>query len=130
MTDAKPTTKKLLVTFNPSNPDAGAGDFVVPVSEDGRVFFIGMRSKKRSELGRMVYVGKDVTVNDLFAKLVDSGRKVPSVEQTVKMLTDYVVMLQEHKVGNIISVEANAASAGFGLTKVANTPAGATKLAE
>jgi hypothetical protein len=130
MTDAKPTTKTLLVTFNPSNPDAGAGDFVVPVLEDGRVFFVGMRSKKPSELGRMVYVGKDVTVNDLFAKLVDSGRKVPSVEQTLKMLTAYVVMLQEHKVGNILSVEANAASVGFGLTKVANTPAGATKLTE
>ena len=41
-----------------------------------------------------------VTAYDvLFAKLVDSGRKIPSVEQTVKMLTDYVVMLQEHKIG-------------------------------
>ncbi len=127
---AKPTPKKLLVTFDPSDPDTGAGDFIVPISEDGRVIFIGMRSEKPSTLARMVYVGKDITVNDLFAKLVDSGRKIANVEQTVKILTDYVVMLQEYKIGNIVSVEASAAPDGFGITKIANTSIGATKPAE
>jgi hypothetical protein len=127
MAKTTPTTKKLLVAFDPSDPDAGAGDFVVPVSEEGQISFVGLRSKKPSALGRMVYVGKDITVNDLFAKLVDSGRKIPSVNQTIKMLTDYVITLQEHKIGNILSVETTAPPDGFQLTKVANTPSGSRK---
>lgn len=124
------TTKKLLVAFDPSDSGGGAGDFVVPVPETGRVSFVGLRSRRLSVYGRMVYVGKDITVNDLFARLVDSGRKIPSVEQTVRMLQDYVVSLQQHKIGNIVSVETTCPPDGFRLIKIANTPSGAVKIFE
>ncbi len=128
MTEKNPTTKKLLVTFDQAKPDGGAGDFLVPVREEGRPRFVGLRSGKAADLGRMVFVGKEVTVNDLFAKLVDSGHKVGSVDQTVGMLGDYLEMLQEHKIGNVIEIQAVAGGTSrFRLVKVANTPSGAMK---
>jgi hypothetical protein len=126
--NAKTTTKKILVAFDPSHPDAGRGDFLAPVSGDERIFFVGLRSRSPSDLGLLVYVGKEVPVNDLFAKLVDSGRKIASVDQTVKMLSEYLTMLQEFKIGNVMSIEPDAAEPNaFRLVKIANTPSGATK---
>lgn len=127
MTTSPPkTTKKLLVAFDPSRANAAAGDFVVPVLEADAASFFGLRSKKSSALGVMVYVGREVTVNDLFAKLVDTGRTVPNVDQTVTMLADYVSQLEEHKIGNVVAIEAAAEeSCGFRLKRVANTPSGA-----
>jgi hypothetical protein len=79
----------------------------------------------------MVFVGSEVTVNELFAKLVDSGSKIPDVENTVKMLTEYVAQLQEYKIGNVLSMESvSGGRYGFRLTKVANTPSGAVKTIE
>ncbi len=79
----------------------------------------------------MVYVGKEITVNDLFAKLVDSGRKIASVDQAMKMLSEYLAMLQAHKIGNVMSIEPDAAEPNaFRLVKVANTPSGAIKAKE
>ena len=73
----------------------------------------------------MVYIGRDVTVNDLFAKLVDTGRKVPDVDRTVSMLADFVSRLEEHKVGNVVAIEDAAEEPfGFRLKRVANTPSG------
>ena len=121
------TTKKLLVAFDPSEAAAAAGDFVVPVPEANTVAFFGLRSRKASTLGVMVYVGKEVTVNDLFAKLVDTGRKIPNVDLTVSMLADFVSRLDEHKIGNVVAIETTAEEpCGFRLIRIANTPSGAT----
>lgn len=119
------TTKKLLVTFDPLRAGAAAGDFVVPVVEADAATFWGLRSKKSSELSVMVYVGRAVTVNDLFARLVDTGSKIPDVQQTLSLLTDYITRLQDHKIGNVMAIEAAADEpCGFRLKRVANTPSG------
>jgi hypothetical protein len=66
-------------------------------------------------------------VNDVFAKVVDSGRKMASVDQTVKMIGDYLTMLQEHKIGNIVGLEeAPDSPEGFRLVRLANSPSGAS----
>jgi hypothetical protein len=120
-------TKKILVAFDPARPKAQSGDFAIPVIVDGRVQLVGLRSGTTLSLGMMVYLGKEITVNDVFAKLVDSGRKVPSVDQTVKMIGDYLAMLQGHKIGNVIKLEsAPDLPEGFRLTRVASSPSGAT----
>lgn len=120
------TTKKLLVAFDPARTNAAAGDFVVPVLDADSASFFGLRSKKSSTLSVLVYIGKEVTVNDLFAKLVDTGRKIPDVDQAVNILTAYMAQLEGHKIGNVMAIEAAAeAPGGFILKKIANTPSGA-----
>ena len=121
------TTKKLLVAFDPSRADIATSDFVVPILGPEGVEFFGLRSRKAAKLGRMVYVGREVTVNDLFAKLVDTGRKIPDVEQTLDMLTALVSRLAEYKIGNVLSIEsATDEPGGFRLKRIANTPSGAS----
>lgn len=115
------TTKKLLVAFDPKKPDQRASDFLVVVLDDTQPKLLGVRSKKPAVSGLMVYLGKEITANDLFAKLVDTGRKIESVEQTLCALENYIQKLQEFRIGNLLSVEADAAS-GFKLVKLADSP--------
>ena len=70
MSTAKITTKKLLVAFDPSNPDARSSDFLAPINDSSGLFLFGLKSKKSHTQGMMVYLGKDITVNDVAAKLV------------------------------------------------------------
>lgn len=119
------TTKKLLVAFDTSNPNATSSDFLMPVVDEGSPQFIGVKSCKPADLGMMVYIGRDVTTNDLFAKLVDTGMKVASVDRTIKGIEAYLRMLQDYKIGNILSVKASTEACGFQLEKVANSPSDA-----
>lgn len=119
-------TKKILVAFDPARPKAQSGDFAVPISVEGTVRLVGLSSGKPVSQGMMVFLGREITANDVFAKLVDTGRKIASVDQTVKMIGDYLAMLQEHKIGNIVALEAAPDSPeGFRLVKLANSPSGA-----
>jgi hypothetical protein len=94
----------------------------VPVLEDGSPRFVGVKSCKPTDLGMMVYVGRDVTMNDLFAKLVDTGRKIEDVDGTVKRIEAYLRMLQDQKIGDILAVEASPAEAcGLQLKTVTNS---------
>lgn len=119
-------TKKILVAFDPARPQSRSSDFAVPVAGPGGVQLVGIQSGKPVAQGVMVFLGREVAVNDVFARLVDSGRRIESVDATVKLLGDYLTMLQEHKIGNVIALEpVEGEGAGFRLTKVANTPSGA-----
>jgi hypothetical protein len=122
------TTKKLLVSYDPDKKEGRRSDFVVPIVQGDEVVFFGLHSKIVDTLGVMVFVGTEVGVSDLFAKLVDTGRVIPSVDQTVKTLTNYIAQLKEHKIGNVLAIERDPEKiGGFRLSKLSNTPWGATK---
>jgi hypothetical protein len=123
MTEVKTSTKKLLVAYDQSKAVPRSGDFLAPINDSTGLFLFGLRSKKPSEQGLMVYVGREVTVNDVFAKLVDSGRRIQNVSQTLTCLEAYIQMLQEYRIGNILGVEpCSDTPCGFRLRKVANSP--------
>ena len=88
-------TKKLLVAFDPKRPEHRSSDFLVVVLEGTAATLLGIRSKKPVASGLMAYVGREIKPNDLFAKLVDTGRKIESVEQTLRALEHYIEKLQE-----------------------------------
>jgi len=116
-------TKKLLVAYDPENAAPISGDFLVPINDSAGVFFFGLRSKKPVRSGAMVYIGRELTMNDVFAKLVDTGRKIENVDATVKSIEAYLRMLQDYKIGNILSVAASPTEVcGFQLQKLANSP--------
>lgn len=123
MTNQKVTTRKLLVRYDPVKPRTRSGDFVVPIHDGAAVTLIGLDSGKRCQQGKMVFLGEDITMNDVFAKLVDSGQKIESVERTLKMLEHYLQSLQDFKIGNIIGIEPSSDEpCGFRLKKVAERP--------
>ncbi|MFM7163415.1 MAG: hypothetical protein ACKO3P_23945, partial [Planctomycetaceae bacterium] len=88
------STKKMLVAFDPAKPDSQATDFVIPWSRNGQRVFLGLKSGKVAALGMMVFIGRSITENDLFAKLVDSGALIPNVDETLALLRSYLEGLQ------------------------------------
>mgnify|MGYP000303555483 CR=1 FL=1 len=123
MTKLKVTTKKFLVAYDSSEPHKASGDFLVPICDSTGLFLFGLTSKKTREQGVMVYIGKEVTVNDVFARLVDSGRKIEDVDQTLNALQAYLQMLQGYRIGNILAIEPSSdLPCGFRLKKIADRP--------
>ena len=63
-----------------------------------------LKTGKEFPCGLMVYTGRDVTANDIFAKLVDSGRQFKSVDETLADLDAYVQALGDFKIGNVLEL--------------------------
>jgi len=113
----------MLVAYDQSKPGARGG-FLVPVLDGNTPQFFNLRTLKPSELGTVVFTGRGVTVNDVAARLVDSGRRIENVRQTLAAIEAYLAMLQDFHIGNIVGVEhSNNNPCGFKLRPVAKMPA-------
>lgn len=99
-----PTTKKMLVAFDPTKPEKASSDFLVPVLDNGEFVLFGTKSKRNVGLGMVVFVGREVTVNDVFARLVDSGRKIPSVAETLEIVSNFLKRVGDLKIGQVVQV--------------------------
>lgn len=118
-----PETKKLLVAFNPEKPDAESSDFLIPWNQEGQFVFLGLKSGKQHRYGMIAFVGRSISVNDLFARLVDSGAFIPNVDEMLASLQDYVEQLQAFRIGNVVRItRVQGNNNTFGLALVARTP--------
>jgi hypothetical protein len=107
------TTKKLLVAYEESKPTAGQGDFLALIFENATPVFFGLRSRRIYKSGRMVFLGKEITEKEIFAKLIDTGRKIESVEDTMANLAAYVQQLGTFRIGNVLSIVAKKGVPGI-----------------
>lgn len=98
------TTKKILAAFDPKRPDTKSSDFLVPVIEDGKPVFIGLKSKKVVQFGTVVFVGRELSANDVFARLVDTGRKIESVSKCLADLETYLQAVSSQRLGDVLVV--------------------------
>lgn len=116
-------TKKLLVAFDYEKPEEASSDFLVPLQTEEQTSLYGLMSGREHEYGLMVYLGRSITENDLFAKLVDSKANIESAEDTLAALKRYVERLQSLRIGNVARLQRTAVG-DFDLVVVANTPSG------
>jgi hypothetical protein len=117
-------SKKVLVAFDPENPDKSSSDFLVPVqTESGDIEFFGTRSGKSVRYGMVILTSRAITENDLFAKLVDTGRKVPNVANTLEVLVKFLEVMKSVKIGNVVEVEGGSDNT-VSLLVASNTPSG------
>ena len=73
----------------------------------------------------VVYLGKALTPNDVFARLVDSGQQIPSVDGAVESINEYFALLHEFQIGNVVSIsEVDSEPRRFKFVKLANSPSG------
>ncbi len=79
-------TKKMLVAFDKSKPTATSSDFLAPIWEGEYPCFLGLKSGRFQEYGLVVFTGRQIEVNDVFAKMVDSGHKILGVDRTLSGL--------------------------------------------
>ena len=110
-------TKKLLVPFDFKKPEKRISGFLCPNFDNIQLnSFIQLDKSKEWQAGRVVFVGQDITKEDLFAKIVDSGRKIRSVNSLLQNLEEYLTQIKSLKIGDIIGVR--AIENGFELVKL------------
>jgi hypothetical protein len=114
-------TKKLLVGYDPSKHSTAPSDFLVPMRDSTGVFLLGLKSRKSYEQGQMVYIGKEIATDDIFAKLSDLGYKFDDKDAISQTLNAYLRMLKDYKIGNILRIEqTNDTNCDFRLIKIAD----------
>lgn len=111
-------TKKLLAAYDVSQPDAQPGELLVPWDDNGQLAFIGMRSGKPYSHGVVVYVGREVSEQDVFARLVDAGRTFPDLDQAMAGIARYVSLVREEKIGTVLMLVDDGPGGNFRLSPV------------
>ncbi len=56
-------------------------------------------------MGLVVFTGKDLSPNDVFAKLVDTGRKIESVDGALKDISEYLEALSAQRIGDVVTID-------------------------
>lgn len=121
-----PETKRLLVAFDPSRPNAPSSDFLIPWNREGKLVLLGLNSGLIRSIGLVIFVGRPVSENDIFAKLVDAGTFIGDVEGTLTGIRNYIDLLGTLKIGNVVRlVPSSTDSGGYEFELVAATPSSA-----
>ena len=117
-------SKKVLVAFDPLKSDKSSSDFLVPMkNKDGQLEFYGTQSKKSISYGMVILTSRFVTENDLFARLVDSGKKIPNVEESLDLFSKFLESMKTVKIGNVVEINRDSPDL-VSLNVRSNTPSG------
>jgi hypothetical protein len=97
--------KKMLVAYDPKKADSPSSDFLVPAVEGGQFGLFGVKSKRLSALGMVVFVGREITGPDIFIRLAESGREISSAVESLNLIDQYLALLADLKIGTVVAVE-------------------------
>jgi len=98
-------TKKMLVPFSMEKASPVEKSFVVPIYDDGRMAFVSLSTLKPIEFAAVVYVGRNVSAEDVFAKIVETGARIlPSVDEQLSVIRDYLNCLPNLKIGDVVKL--------------------------
>jgi hypothetical protein len=110
-------TKKILAPFDLEKSDKKITGYLYPNFDVEQInSFLEISKSKEWKTGMVVFTGKEITKNDLFAKIVDSGKKVKSVNDLLKNLESYLNQIRSFKIGDIIGIK--PIEDGFELVKL------------
>jgi hypothetical protein len=62
-------------------------------------------SNKEYPTGMVVFVGKEISKNEVFSKIVSSGKTIKDVEFLLKNIEKYLVGLSEYKIGDVLEIK-------------------------
>ena len=109
-------TKKALVRFDPENPESRATDFVAPVQIDhNEVRLASTKDGKFCQYGLVVFTGRETKAVDLFAKVIDAGQYIYSVDSEMIILENFVEKLGSCKIGSVLEFVKVQSEIGFDL---------------
>ncbi len=119
------TTKKMLVAVDIEPITTRKGRFVIP-SQDEHCLdaFTAIDGTGTASFACVSYTGRDLDANTLFARYIESGAKVHNVDKLLADLDDYLTQVKSFKVGNVLGLQMNGASAELYLVHK-RPPAGA-----
>lgn len=77
--------KKILAPVDLRDPKRKIKGFLYPNLDVSSInSFIDTKKKSKWDVGMIVFVGIDITKNDLLAKIIDSGKKIESVAKMLE----------------------------------------------
>lgn len=97
----------MLVSNDLDKPEQDVNDFLYPVLIENKFVFKGIKYGKIWKQGRVSFIGKEITKNDIFARIVDSGHKISDVKELISLLDIYVEKIKGLPLGSIISINAS-----------------------
>lgn len=109
--------KKILAPFDLTKPEKKINGFLYPNIDAKNVnSFLEINTDKEWEVGMVVFVGREISKNDVFAKIVDSGKKIKSVNGLLNSIEDYLGQVSTYKIGDVIGIKSTID--GFKLIKL------------
>jgi hypothetical protein len=113
----KMTTKKLISPIDLEQPSKIIKGFLYPNFDSEKInSFIELNKEKEWKTGIVVFTGKDINKSDLFAKIVDSGKKIKSVNDLLNNLENYLIQIKSFKIGDVVGVKET--KEGFEIFKI------------
>jgi len=95
-------TRKLPYSLTKDGRASLRGEHLIPCLETPRQnLFVGVKSGKKYETGYLVYLGEDVTTEDILNEL---GLGEQEAYQVRPVIDSFLTALQSFKIGNVISV--------------------------
>jgi hypothetical protein len=82
------------------------GEFLLPRSLDGGWCLVGEKSGRTYAHGLVVYVGREISESNVFAKAVDAGHQIPSTDALLHVIRCLFSAVQETKVGGQLRLDA------------------------
>ena len=111
------TTKKLISPIDLEQPNKIIKGFLYPNFDSEKInSFIELNKEKEWKTGIVVFTGKDINKSDLFAKIVDSGKKIKSVNDLLNNLENYLIQIKSFKIGDVVGVKET--KEGFEIFKI------------
>ena len=95
-------TRKLLYSLTKDGRASLRGEHLLPCLEMPRQnLFVGVKTGKKYEKGYLVYLGKDVSVDDIAEKL---GLQSEQISLARPAIESFIAVLQSFKIGNVVTV--------------------------
>jgi hypothetical protein len=107
------TTKKLLCGVDLPDGSCNPAGFLIPWRDNDRWILLGLGNRSQCSTGLLVYTGRPVSVNDVFAKVVDATLKIESVDELMAALRAYIEALEAFKIGDVLSIGPTDSPPGF-----------------
>jgi hypothetical protein len=121
------STRKMLAPFDPEQPDKVIKGFLYPnIDSESTGSFEQIGTGKKWSAGIVVLVGREITKEDIFAKIVDSGRQASVINVLLESLDVYLQQINEHRIGDIVGLRSS--TNGFELIKLEKPPRSISKL--
>jgi hypothetical protein len=98
------TTKKLPA---PANLKSGniASDYLIPNLHDlSSDKFIRLKNEKKERYGAMVFLGKPISSKNILDRYRENNELKIDEEKSLKILDEYLTLLQNFRIGNILSI--------------------------
>lgn len=115
-------TKKMLVPFDIKQPRKKINGFLCPNFDKEEInSFLEIDTNKEWNVGRIAFIGMEISKNDVFARIVDSGKKIKSVDGLLNTIEDYIEQISNFKIGDVVGIK-SLENGKFELIKLKKPP--------